>query len=199
VSVRGDSYPFVSGLRKLLVVSRISESLFKNYPGMLFSSKRPDGEARMLPHWHQRISLVDLRLRGNKARRPFAENPPGGGSFARGQRWLGRYSPLRGCSDLAALATAKILRRSTPRSFQTGSERDFAMRKIILRVAGCVTKPKTGWITPVLTQTESDGAQRSARPTFPVDSISDSIHIKELWRFNHGGLVKGCPTPQDPG
>jgi hypothetical protein len=88
---------------------------------MLFSSKRPDGEARVLPHWHQRISLVGLRLRSNEARRPFAENPPGGGSFARGRRWLGRYSPLRGCSDLAALATAKILRRSTPRSFQTGS------------------------------------------------------------------------------
>jgi acetyl esterase/lipase len=90
---------------------------------MLFSSKRPDGEARVLPHWHQRISLVDLRLRSNEARRPFAENPPGGGSFARDQRWLGRYSPLRGCSGLAALATAKILRRSTPRSFQTGSTR----------------------------------------------------------------------------
>ena len=46
----------------------------------------------------------------------------GGGSFACGRRWLGRYSPLRGCADLAAWATAKIPRRSTPRSFQTGSE-----------------------------------------------------------------------------
>jgi len=51
----------------------------------------------------------------------FSENPPGGGSFARGRRWLGRYSPLRGCSDLAVLATAKIPRRITHRSFQTGS------------------------------------------------------------------------------
>ena len=49
------------------------------------------------------------------------ENPPGGGSFARGLRWLGRYSPLRGCSDLAVLATAKIPRRSAVRNFQTGS------------------------------------------------------------------------------
>ncbi len=49
------------------------------------------------------------------------ENPTGGGSFVRGLRWLGPYSPLRGCSDLAALAAAKIPRRSTPRSFQTGS------------------------------------------------------------------------------
>jgi len=94
-----------------------TKSLLENHPGMLFSSKRPDGEAR-----RRGISLVDPRLRSNKARRPFAENPPGGGSFARGQRWLGHYSPLRGCSDLAALATAKILRRSTPRSFQTGSK-----------------------------------------------------------------------------
>ena len=103
-----------------------TNSLVENHPGMLFSSKRPDGEARVLPHWHQRISLVDLRLRSNEARRPFAENPPGDGSFARGRRWLGRYSTLRGCSDLAALATAKILRRSTPRSFQTGSNPDIS-------------------------------------------------------------------------
>ena len=38
------------------------------------------------------------------------ENPPGGGPFARGRHWLGRHSPLRGCSDLPALATAKIPR-----------------------------------------------------------------------------------------
>jgi len=51
----------------------------------------------------------------------FFENPPGGRSFGRGRRWLSRYSPLRGCSDLAALATAKISRRSTLLSFQAGS------------------------------------------------------------------------------
>ena len=51
----------------------------------------------------------------------FCENPPGGGSFARGRRWLGRYSPRWGCAGLAALAPAKIPRRSTPRNFQTGS------------------------------------------------------------------------------
>src|SRR2546426_5786899 len=32
----------------------------------------------------------------------FRENPPGGGSFGGGPRWLGRHSPLRGCSGLAA-------------------------------------------------------------------------------------------------
>src|SRR3989441_11173447 len=54
------------------------------------------------------------------------ENPPGGGSFVRGRRWLVPYSPLRGCAELAALATAKIPRRSAPRSFQTGSKgRDY--------------------------------------------------------------------------
>jgi hypothetical protein len=49
------------------------------------------------------------------------ENPSGGGSFVFGRRWLGRYSPLRGCASLAALAKAKIPRRSTPCNFQTGS------------------------------------------------------------------------------
>jgi len=43
----------------------------------------------------------------------FRENPSGGGSFAGGLRWLGRYSPLCGCSGLAALAAAKISRRRT--------------------------------------------------------------------------------------
>src|SRR6266699_1898456 len=65
-------------------------------------------------------------VRGHQgARRPdglLPENPPGGGTFVRGRRWLVPYSPLRGCSELAALATAKIPRRSTPRSFQTGSK-----------------------------------------------------------------------------
>ena len=47
----------------------------------------------------------------------------GGRSFACGQRWLGVYSPLRGCARLAALPTAKIPRRSTTRNFQTDSYR----------------------------------------------------------------------------
>jgi hypothetical protein len=53
---------------------------------------------------------------------PFRENPPGDGSFGLGLRWLGRYSPLRGCAGLAALAQAKIPRRRTPSNFQTGSK-----------------------------------------------------------------------------
>jgi len=55
----------------------------------------------------------------------FPENPPGGGSFVYGLRWLGRYSPLRGCSSLAALATAKIPRRRTSRNFQTRSQAEW--------------------------------------------------------------------------
>ncbi len=53
---------------------------------------------------------------------PFRENPPGGGSFGCGPRWLGRYSPLWGCSSLAALAATKIPRRRTPRNFKTRSQ-----------------------------------------------------------------------------
>src|SRR5262245_21298432 len=46
----------------------------------------------------------------------------GGGSFGRGRRWLGPYSPLRGCSGVAALAATKIPRRGTPFNFKTGSQ-----------------------------------------------------------------------------
>jgi len=48
----------------------------------------------------------------------FREDPPGGGSFGRGRRWLGPYSPLRGCPGLAALASAKTPRRRPPGQFQ---------------------------------------------------------------------------------
>src|SRR5260370_17907808 len=51
----------------------------------------------------------------------FPENPPGGGSFVRGRRWLVPYSPPRGGADPAALSTAKIPRPSAPRSFQSRS------------------------------------------------------------------------------
>ena len=42
------------------------------FRGVLFSRKRLDGEAR-----RRRISLVDLRLRSNEARRPFPRKPSG--------------------------------------------------------------------------------------------------------------------------
>src|ERR1700733_4974991 len=48
---------------------------------------------------------------------------PGGGAFVLVRRWLGRPSPLWGCTGLAALAKAKIPRRSIPCNFQTGSWR----------------------------------------------------------------------------
>ena len=60
-------------------------------------------------------------LGGTKPDGLLRENPPGGESFARGRRWLVPYSPLRGCLELASLATAKILRRRPPPNFETGS------------------------------------------------------------------------------
>src|SRR5260370_852267 len=93
-----------------------AKSLFENFEWCCFRGKgrmarRDEGE---YPWW-----IFDLGA--TKPAGLFRENPPGGGSFVRGLRWLGRYSPLRGCSGLAALATVKIPRRSAPRSFQTGS------------------------------------------------------------------------------
>jgi len=94
------------------------KSLFENYTGCYFCAKgwmarRDEGE---YPSW-----IFD---RG--ATKPdglWRKNPPGGGSFARGRCWLGHYSPLRGCAGLAALAAAKIPRRSASRSFQAGSKK----------------------------------------------------------------------------
>ena len=96
--------------------------------GVLFSGKGPDGD----PPSQIRFGGMQARggsipsgvcdRRATKPAGPFRENPPGGGSFAGGPRWLDRHSPLRGCSGLAALATAKIPRRRTPLSFQTGSQ-----------------------------------------------------------------------------
>ncbi len=59
----------------------------------------------------------------------FLENPSGDGSFGLGLCWLGRYSPLRGCTGLAALAQPKIPRRRTPSNFQTGSEAEFGRNR----------------------------------------------------------------------
>src|SRR5712692_5433141 len=100
-----------------------TKSLFGNYEGRCFRGKgrmarRDEGGAARGHHgatpkaFASRAKPVGL----------FRENPPGGGSFIRGRRWLVPYSPLRGCAELAALATAKIPRRSAPRSFQTGSK-----------------------------------------------------------------------------
>jgi hypothetical protein len=89
--------------------------------GALFSGKRPDGamkEALRAGHHGATPKAFASRAKPGGL---FRENPPGGGSFADGPRWLGRHSPLRGCSGLAALAAAKISRRRTPRSFQTES------------------------------------------------------------------------------
>jgi len=53
--------------------------------------------------------------------RHSVENPPGGGAFGCDLRWLDHYSPLRGCAGLAALAAAKIPRRTIVSNFSTDS------------------------------------------------------------------------------
>src|SRR2546426_11149139 len=93
--------------------------------GALFSGKRPDGrrDEGGAARGHHGATPKAFASRAN-ADGLFPENPPGGGSFVRGRRWLVPYSPLRGAArGHCALATAKIPRRSAPRSFQTGSER----------------------------------------------------------------------------
>src|SRR6266478_6167986 len=84
----------------------------------------------------------------------FPENPPGGGSFVRGRRWLVPYSPLRALrAAKAALATAKIPRRSAPRSFQTGSMKTLAIAAPL--VLGCLTS----FADPLAAQPAADSGQ----------------------------------------
>src|SRR5712671_5850385 len=64
--------------------------------GVLFVPKRAYQARR------RSIPFRGLRPRSNEAKGLFRENPAGGGSFVWGLRWLGRYSPLQGCSYLAA-------------------------------------------------------------------------------------------------
>ena len=99
--------------------------------GGLFSRKWPDGEARggSIP-----AGVCDRRATKPAGR--FRENPPGGRSFAGGQRWLSRCSPLRGCAGLAASATTKTPRRRTPLSFRTVSK-DWAWQWLF---------PLPGWV-----------------------------------------------------
>ena len=90
----------------ILVLMLPLSSPFKNYEGCCFRAKgrmarRDEGE---YPLW-----IFDRGA--TKPDGSLPENPPGGGSFARGLCCLGRHSPLWGCSGLAALATVKIPRR----------------------------------------------------------------------------------------
>ena len=87
------------------------------FKGVLFSRKRPVGEAQQAS-----IPTVVCEREGTKPAGCFRENPRGGGSFAGGRRWLGRCSPLWGCAGRAALATTKIPPRRTPFNSQTGSQ-----------------------------------------------------------------------------
>ncbi len=72
----------------------------------------------------------------------LVNNPSGGGSFGCERRWLSRHSPLWGCLSFADLPTPKIPRRSTARSFQSGSHlgkntperKDYIMVKLVVPV-----------------------------------------------------------------
>ena len=95
---------------------RIARSQSKNSGRVLFLRKRLDGKAR-----RGKIPAPVSRRGATNPAGLFRENPPGDRSFVRVQRCLGRYSPQWGCSNLSALATAKIPGRRTPRNFQTAS------------------------------------------------------------------------------
>jgi short-subunit dehydrogenase len=77
------------------------------------------------------------------------KNPPGGGPFARRLRWLVPYSPLWGCSELAALPATKIPRRSAPPNFQTGSYRRGGERRSKLDVLASCGVAASGYIRPM--------------------------------------------------
>jgi len=120
----------------LRIISRKSakfhESSHRSGPWFGFPSPPRDGCPSGVVRWRETWSRLFGFIRVGACFKTtkdavFCENPAGGGSFVRGQRWLGRYSPLRGCSDLAVLATDKIPHRIIPRSFQTGS-RPFLIR-----------------------------------------------------------------------
>ena len=74
------------------------KSLSGNSEGSCFRANGPMArrEEGAYPSW-----VCDRRATKRAGR--WRGNPPGGGSFAGGRRWLGRCSPLRGCVALAAL------------------------------------------------------------------------------------------------
>ena len=110
------------------------------------------GWSRLRPNLHTTAPLLDstncvescFRGKGRVARRDegaypewvcnrgatkpgclFRENPPGGGPFGCGLRWLGRHSPLRGCSGNAHSRQGKSLQVFC-------SQRDIVNDKVVL-------------------------------------------------------------------
>ena len=98
----------------------------------------------------------------------------GRGSFVCGPRWLGRHSPLRGYSSLAALPTPKIPRRNTPRNFQTGSEGTPDFHRPFRTVSFSHDQPGTACRANI--------PRRSATPAFAVAGISQSGWLPTLSR-----------------
>src|SRR5713226_3146615 len=80
-------------------VVRVRKSLFGNYEGRCFRGKgrmarRDEGGAARGHHGATPKAFASRA----KPDGLFPENPPGGGSFVRGRRWLVPYSPLRGAA-----------------------------------------------------------------------------------------------------
>jgi hypothetical protein len=98
-------------------VRKFIKSLYQNKKWACFRAKgwMARRDERAYPWWicERGATKPDGLLR---------ENPPGGASFAHGRRWLVAYSPLWGCSQLAALAMAKIRCRRPAFYFDTGSK-----------------------------------------------------------------------------
>jgi len=95
----------------------LTQRMYENSEGSCFRGNGPGArrEEGASPSWG--FDRGAMKPAGR-----FHENLPGGGPFAGGRRWLGRYSPLRGCASLAAWPAAKNPHRRTPRSFRTGSQ-----------------------------------------------------------------------------
>jgi hypothetical protein len=82
----------------------------------------------------------------------FPDNPPGGGSFVRGLRWLGRYSPLRGCSVGQSGSDLRRLGRSQNPAPQDFTELSDTLLDRVSALAGrMLLRPGTGalrWLRP---------------------------------------------------
>ncbi len=112
----------------------------------------------------------------------FRENPPGDGSFVCGLRCLGRHSPLRGCPGLAALGTAKLPRRRTPRNFKTGSE-----EKIMTGHANSTTG--TSGLPPGNALIKADFSKRSRRMLIVISPFRLLLANIPRWGLKYSLLV----------
>lgn len=127
---------------------------------------------------------------------PFRENPPGGRSFAVGLRWLDPYSPLRGCADLAASATAKIPRRRTPRNFQTGSKAPAGGAPVPELAVPSVVAPRRE--TPMSSLPKWPNSSRRSATLQREKSRSGKAPRPREWPNSRGLTPRGQPPSSPP-